>query len=100
MSRFVPHGALGMGTAPMGNLITETLPALNKELGQDGYTLVASDTLRSGKTATELVKESQMLFGQITVKYKGTPWAIQAKQEKSVVIGLNWKPASRSMKKD
>lgn len=23
MSRFVPHGALGMGTAPMGNLITE-----------------------------------------------------------------------------
>jgi hypothetical protein len=78
----------------LGNLITETLPALDPKLGQDGYVLVASDTLKSGKDVKKMAEEAQALFQEITTKYKGTPWAIQAKQEKSVVIGLNWKAAS------
>jgi hypothetical protein len=78
----------------LGNLITETLPALDPKLGQDGYTLVASDVLKSGKDVKALAEEATALFQEITAKYKGTPWAIQAKQEKSVTIGLNWKAAS------
>jgi hypothetical protein len=42
----------------------------------------------------QMADDAQTLFQEITVKYKGTPWAIQAKQEKSVAIGLNWKAAS------
>jgi hypothetical protein len=78
----------------LGNLVTESLPELKKDLGQDGYTLVASDTLKSGKEVKKMAEEAQTLFGEIATKYKGSPWAIQAKQERSVAIGLNWKPAS------
>jgi hypothetical protein len=78
----------------LGNLVSETLPALDAKVGQDGYTLVASETLKAGKEAKELAKEGQDLFEEMTKKYKGTPWAIQAKQEKSLVIGLAWKAAS------
>ena len=78
----------------LGNLITETLPALDAKQGQDGYVLVASETLKSGKDVKKMAEEAQALFQEITVKYKGTPWAIQAKQEKTITIGLNWKPAS------
>lgn len=78
----------------LGNLITESLPALDPKLGQDGYTLVAAESLKSSKEIKKLADEAQELFQKISVDYKGTPWAIQAKQEKSVVLGLNWKPAS------
>ena len=51
--------------------------------------------MRSGraKIAKKMAEEATELFQKITADYKGTPWAIQAKQEKSVAIGLNWKPA-------
>ncbi|MDY3563729.1 caspase family protein [Gemmata sp. JC673] len=78
----------------LGNLVTESVPALDPKLGQDGYTLVAADTLRSGKEVKKIAEEAQALFGEIVTKYKGSPWAIQAKQERGVAIGLNWKPAS------
>ncbi|MCS6864732.1 MAG: hypothetical protein RMJ56_18050 [Gemmataceae bacterium] len=76
----------------LGNLITETLPPLTE--GQDGYLLVASETLKSGREIRKLADEAKELFQEIAVKYKGTPWAVQAKEEKSVTIGLNWKAAS------
>jgi hypothetical protein len=78
----------------MGNLITDTLPALDAKIGQDGYVLVSSETLKSAKDIKTLASEAQEAFEKITQDYKGTPWAIQAKQEKSVALGLNWKPAS------
>jgi hypothetical protein len=84
----------------LGNLVTETLPALDSKLGQDGYILVASDSLKSGKDVKKMAEEAQELFQEIAVKYKGTPWAIQAKQEKTIQIGLTWKAASLKMVKD
>src|SRR5205823_7860621 len=78
----------------LGNLITETLPTLDPKLGQDGYILIASETLKSGKDVKKMAEDASALFLKITADYKGTPWAIQAKQEKAVQIGLNWKPAS------
>ncbi len=78
----------------LGNVKTGTLPELDPKLGQDGYVLVASETLKSGKEVKTMAEQAQALFQEITVKYRGTPWAIQAKQEKTIVIGLNWKAAS------
>ena len=78
----------------LGNIVTETLPALDPKNGQDGYILVASESLKSGKEVKKMAEEATEAFQEISVKYKGTPWAIQAKQEKSVQIGLTWKAAS------
>jgi hypothetical protein len=81
----------------LGLLITDTLPALDAKIGQDGYVLVASETLKSGKDIKKMAEEAQESFQEISLKYRGTPWAIQAKQEKSVAIGLAWKAASLKM---
>lgn len=78
----------------LGNLVIESVPALDPKLGQDGYTLVASDTLKSGRDIKTAADEAKALFEAIVVNYRGTPWAIQAKQERGIAIGLNWKPAS------
>jgi hypothetical protein len=78
----------------LGNLVTETIPPLDPKLSQDGYALVASDTLKSGREVKKMAEEAKELFQAITVTYKGTPWAIMAKQERTVAIGLNWQPAS------
>jgi hypothetical protein len=78
----------------LGNLITATLPALDPKLGQDGYVLIASKALKSGKDIKAMAEEAQALFRDIAVRYEGTPWALRANLEKSVVLGLDWKPAS------
>jgi hypothetical protein len=77
----------------LGNIVTETVPQLDAKLSQDGWALVSSNELKGGKEAKKLWTEAQTLFQDISVKYKGTPWAVQAKREKSVVIGLTWKAA-------
>jgi hypothetical protein len=32
----------------------------------------------------------------MVVDYKGTPWAIQARKDKALSLGLAWQPASKS----
>jgi hypothetical protein len=84
----------------LGLLVTDTVPTLDPKLGQDGYTLVASETLKSGKEVKKMAEEAKELFDKIVTTHKGTPWAIQAKRDRSVAIGLAWKPASLAKSKD
>ncbi len=78
----------------LGNIVTETLPALDAKLAQDGWVLVASDTFKSGKSTKKMADDARVLFAELAVKHKGTPWAVQAKQEQAVELGLTWKAAS------
>ncbi len=79
-----------------GLIITDTLPALDPKLGQDGYILVRFETLRSGKD----IKAGGGSVRGVPGDYHEVPeypWAIQAKQEKNVQIGMAWKPAAKGM---
>jgi len=76
----------------LGNLNTETLPALKK--GENGYTLIASEALKSGKDIKKMAEDAHALFQEIAVKYKGTPWAMLAERDLKVPLGFNWKPAT------
>ncbi|QJW93684.1 serine/threonine-protein kinase [Frigoriglobus tundricola] len=78
----------------LGNLNTETLPALNAKKGENGYTLVASEALKSGKDIKKVAEEAHALFQEIAVKYKGTPWGLLAERDLKVPLGFNWKPAT------
>jgi hypothetical protein len=78
----------------LGDLITETLPSLDPKRGQDGYTLVASTTLLSGKDTQKLADEARAQFRGIAVKYRDTPWAVRARYEQSIPLGLDWKSTS------
>ena len=45
--------------------------------------LSTSDTLKSGKEIQKMADDAQELFRQITINYKGTPWAIPGPSRRS-----------------
>ncbi len=78
----------------MGNVRTESLPPLDPKLGQNQYRLASSDRLRSGPEVRKLLEDARQIYAQIIAEHKGTPWAILAKREKNLSIGLVWQPSS------
>lgn len=78
----------------MGNVLTETLPALDAKLGQDTYKLTSTEKMKSSKEVQALAKEAKEAYEKLVTDHKGTPWAIQAKRDKSFAIGLAWVPIS------
>jgi serine/threonine protein kinase len=78
----------------LGNIRTEVLPTLDPKKGQDGYRLISSDKLKSGKKEQVYAKEAKELFEKMATDYKGTPWAVQAKRDGGLSLGLQWQPFS------
>jgi hypothetical protein len=78
----------------MGDVRTETLPPLDKMLGQNQYRLVSSEKMKSKKDVQKLADEAQEAYSKLITQYKGTPWAIQAKRDKSFSLGLFWRPST------
>ncbi|MCS7022747.1 MAG: hypothetical protein NZU63_13085 [Gemmataceae bacterium] len=78
----------------MGNVRTNTLPMLDPKLGQNQYKLASTNRLRSGKEVERMVEQARQIYGRIVQEHKGTPWAIQAKREKNLSLGLTWQPSS------
>ena len=78
----------------LGNIKTEVLPTLDPKKGQDGYRLISSDRLKSGKKEQIYAKEAKDLFEKMATDYKGTPWAVQAKRDRERSLGLQWQPFS------
>jgi hypothetical protein len=77
----------------MGDVLTETLPPLDKGLNQTGYKLASSEKMKSKKDIQKLAEEALEAFDVVITEYKDTPWAIQAKYEKSSPLGLIWQPS-------
>ena len=75
-----------------GDVRTETLPPLEK--GQNQYRLVSSEKMKSKKEVQKLAEEAQEAYTNLITKYKGTPWAIQAKRDKGTSLGLFWSPGT------
>jgi hypothetical protein len=49
--------------------------------------------MKSKKDVQRLVEEAQEAFDALIIEYKDTPWAIQAKYDKSSPVGLVWQPS-------
>lgn len=77
----------------LGNIKTEVLPALDKKLGHDGYRLISSPTMKVKKEKQYQV-EAQEIFDAMVATYKGTPWAIVAKRDRALSLGLAWQPVN------
>ncbi len=78
----------------MGLVRTNTLPELDPKLGQNQYKLASSNRMRSGKEVERMVQQARDLYARIIQEHRGTPWAIQAKREKNLSLGLEWQPSS------
>jgi hypothetical protein len=76
----------------MGDVLTETLPQLEKGQNHTSYKLVSSEKMKSKKDVQKLAEEAHDAFDAIVTEYKDTPWAIQAKYEKGFPLGLVWQP--------
>jgi hypothetical protein len=79
----------------LGNVQTETLP--ERDAKQDSYRLVSTETakMKSKKDVKQLATDAGEIFDKLIADRKGTPWALQAKRDKAVALGLAWQPASK-----
>jgi len=77
----------------LGNIRTEVLPPLDEKKGQDGYRLQASEKMKV-KSEAKRAEEAKELYAKIMEDYKGSPWAILAKRDRTVSLGLQWVPAT------
>jgi hypothetical protein len=80
----------------IGNVITETLPELDAKLGHDAYALVSLETakMKSKKAVKQLAADAAELFEKLATERKGTPWAVQARWDRLVPLGLSWRPVA------
>lgn len=77
----------------LGNIRTEILPPLDEKKGQDGYRLIATEKMKIKKEAKS-ADEAKEIYAKMIEDYKGSPWAILAKRDKAVSLGLAWQPYS------
>jgi hypothetical protein len=84
----------------VGNVITETMPDLDVKLGHDSYALVPLETakMKSKRAVKQLAAEAEALFEKLAAERKGTPWAVQARWDRAVPLGLAWQPATKGMR--
>jgi hypothetical protein len=80
----------------VGNVLTETLPELDPKLEHDAYALVplATAQMKSKKAVKQLATEAAELFAKLATERKGTPWAVQARRDAAVPLGLTWQPTA------
>src|SRR6185312_3356160 len=75
----------------LGSIRTEVLPPLDEKKGQNGYRLISSEKMKV-QTEAKFAAEAKELYEKIITDYKGSPWAIQAKRDKTFSLGLAWQP--------
>ncbi|HET6574248.1 MAG TPA: hypothetical protein VFG68_11630 [Fimbriiglobus sp.] len=76
----------------LANIRTDTLPDRGK--GTVGLQLVSVVKMKSKKDIREVAESARELFARIVTEHKGTPWAVQAKRDGAVALGLEWRPYS------
>lgn len=74
----------------LGNIKTEVLPARDPKL-HDGYKLVQTPNMKV-KKEKQFLTEAHEIFDAMIASYKGTPWAIVAKRDRALTLGLAWQP--------
>jgi hypothetical protein len=84
----------------MGNIHTDTLPAIDPKQGHVGLKLLTTEKMKSKADVKKLATDAVELYEKIIKDYPGTPWAMQAKREKGVPLGLQWQPYSAGDKMD
>ena len=75
----------------LGSIRTDVLPPLDPAKGEDGYKLISAERMKA-RGEREIAEAAYEHFDVLTEDYKGTPWAVQAKRDKLLSLGLSWQP--------
>lgn len=83
-------------TNAFGIVRRDRLPELDSKKGHVGWRLASRETLSTNDSSMkELRKELRKIYDDIIKEHPDTPWAILAKREKNVALGLRWEPFAR-----
>jgi hypothetical protein len=72
-----------------GLIIGDNLP---DSKGSDMWQLVSSQKMKIKKEDRKNAEEAGEMFAEIAKEHSGTPWAVAAKRNRSLAIGLEWQP--------
>ncbi len=83
-------------TNAFGIVRRDRLPALDPQKGHVGWRLASQETLSTNDNAMkERRKEVRKIYDSIIREHPDTPWAIVAKRERNIALGLRWEPYAR-----
>src|SRR5262249_1424810 len=68
------------------------LPPLDKERGQSGWRLAATEKLSGTGDAKERLTDARKLLAKLIREHQGTPWEGLARREQFTAVGLPWGP--------
>jgi hypothetical protein len=75
----------------LGAIRKNELPTLHKDKGESGWQMISVEKMRSKADVKEKAEAAKELFAKIATDYKGTPWALLAKQHLNIAVGLEWR---------
>ena len=77
-----------------GKVRKDELPELDPTKGHKGWVLAASTKIAATKEIRDLADEGRDLLVEVAKENPHTPWALLAKRDKGIVLGLKWEPFS------
>lgn len=83
-------------TSAFGIVRRDRLPAIDPAKGHVGWRLASRETLSTNDNAIkEMRKELRKIYDGIIRDHPDTPWAVLAKRERNIALGLRWEPFAR-----
>lgn len=77
-------------TSVIGQVRRDQLPELNKAKGHVGWRLASSERLVSGNEVRDMAKDARKIYRKLAKDHPGTPWAVLAKRDETMALGLRW----------
>ena len=79
----------------LGKVKLEQLPELDVEKKfQKGWQLKSVEKMMSPKEIRDMAEDAKKDLTELAKSHPNTPWAVLAKSQKSIVLGLSWQPSS------
>jgi hypothetical protein len=78
----------------LGKVKLEQLPELDKSKFQSGWRLASQEKMISPKEIRDMAEEGKEALSKIVADYPNTPWAVMAKTQRHLVVGLAWHASS------
>jgi hypothetical protein len=77
----------------LGKVRRDELPPLEGKKDA-GWKLAAVEKMKAPKEVRDLAEEGKNLLNELATAHPGTPWALAAKREKNLALGLEWQASA------
>jgi hypothetical protein len=78
----------------MGKVKLEQLPELDPKAGHKGWKLASTEKMISPKDIRDMAEEGKTALAELAKEHPNTPWAVVAKTQKHITLGLQWQASS------